>query len=304
MKNNMLKKLGLKIGHYTNTKSLTGATVFIPDGGATIGIDVRGSNTGTINISAYEPKSASKTVEAVVFSGGSTFGLECAIGVMDYLKSPQVVGSVIYDGHVGIDDRPRLKDGYNMAETASYDNLNQGNIGVGTGATTGKLKGHNKLKGGFGISIKDFEENIIIGAFVVTNSVGDVINYQTNDFYSNSGKYNKFYKLNNETNNNSNTTLASIVTNVNLTREELMKISELAHDGMARAIFPVHTNKDGDVIFSMSTNGDNSIDIDCDRNELVNFIGINASLLLIEAINNSMENSESIDNFPTYNKFK
>ena len=95
-----LEKLGIKIGHYTNIEGLTGATVIIPDNGADIGIDVRGSDTGTINIPAYEIKGADKTVEAIVLTGGSTAGLECSIGVMDYLKSPSVVGAVIYDGKI------------------------------------------------------------------------------------------------------------------------------------------------------------------------------------------------------------
>ena len=126
-----LEKLGIKIGHYTNKDGITGATVIIPDNGADIGIDVRGSDTGTINIPAYEIKGADKTVEAIVLTGGSTAGLECSIGVMDYLKSPSVVGAVIYDRKIGKDVRPHLKDGIEMAQNANYNNLEQGNIGVG-----------------------------------------------------------------------------------------------------------------------------------------------------------------------------
>ena len=251
-----LEKLGIKIGHYTNTEGLTGATVIIPDNGADIGIDVRGSDTGTINIPAYEIKGADKTVEAIVLTGGSTAGLECSIGVMDYLKSPSVVGAVIYDRKIGKDIRPHLKDGIEMAKNANYNNLQQGNIGVGTGATTGKWIYKNRIKGGFGISIKEISNNAYIGAFVVTNAVGDVINPITKEFYSESGKYdfNNYYDKNFGNKNierGTNTTLAVIVTNVEMTREELIKVSELAQDGMARAIYPVHTNWDGDVIFSI-----------------------------------------------------
>ena len=150
-----LEKLGIKIGHYTNLDGLTGATVIIPDNGADIGIDVRGSDTGSINIPAYEIKGADNTVEAIVLTGGSTAGLECSIGVMVYLNSPSVVGAVIYDRKIGKDERPHLKDGFEMAKNSSYTNLEQGNVGVGTGATTGKWIYKNRLKGGFGISIKD-----------------------------------------------------------------------------------------------------------------------------------------------------
>ena len=304
-----LEKLGIKIGHYTNTEGLTGATVIIPDNGADIGIDVRGSDTGTINIPAYEIKGADKTVEAIVLTGGSTAGLECSIGVMDYLKSPSVVGAVIYDRKIGKDIRPHLKDGIEMAKNANYNNLQQGNIGVGTGATTGKWIYKNRIKGGFGISIKEISNNAYIGAFVVTNSIGDVINPITKEFYSESGKYdfNNYYDKNFGNKNierGTNTTLAVIVTNVEMTREELIKVSELAQDGMARAIYPVHTNWDGDVIFSISPHCKNRIKLNLNSFDLVNYIGIVASDALVEAINSSIKNAKSIENFPAYSDLK
>lgn len=304
-----LERLGIKIGHYTNTEGLTGATVIIPDNGADIGIDVRGSDTGTINIPAYEIKGADKTVEAIVLTGGSTAGLECSIGVMDYLKSPSVVGAVIYDRKIGKDIRPHLKDGFEMAKNANYNNLQQGNIGVGTGATTGKWIYKNRIKGGFGISIKEISNNAYIGAFVVTNAVGDVINPITKEFYSESGKYdfNNYYDKNFGNKNierGTNTTLAVIVTNIEMTREELIKVSELAQDGMARAIYPVHTNWDGDVIFSISPHCKNRIKLDLNSFDLVNYIGIVASDILIEAINNGIKNAESIGGFKAFRDIK
>lgn len=300
-----LEKLGIKIGHYTNLDSLTGATVIIPDNGADIGIDVRGSDTGSINIPAYEIKGADKTVEAIVLTGGSTAGLECSIGVMDYLDSPSVVGAVIYDKKVGKDERPHLKDGFEMTKNARYNNLEQGNVGVGTGATTGKWIYKNRIKGGFGISIKEISNNSYIGAFAVTNAVGDVINPITKDFYSETGKYdfNNYYNKNfaNKTiKRGTNTTLAVIATNIEMTREELIKVSELAQDGMARAIYPVHTNWDGDIIFSISPHCKNRIKLDLNSFDLVNYVGIVASDTLIEAINNGIKNAESAGGFPAY----
>lgn len=294
-----LKNLGIKIGHYTNEDALTGATVFIPDNGADIGIDVRGSDTGSINIPAFEIKGADKLVKAVVLTGGSTMGLECAIGVMDCLKTPSVVGAAIYDRKIGKDERPHLSDGFEMAKTASYVNLQQGNIGVGTGATTGKWIYKNRLKGGFGFSVKELSDNVYVGAFVVTNPMGDVINPITKQFYSECGKYDftnyydkKFAKLKNER--CTNTTLAVIVTNIEMQRDELMKVSELAQDGMARAIYPVHTNWDGDVIFSISPHSNNRVKLNLSSFNLVNYVGIVASDLLVEAINNSIKNAKSI----------
>ncbi len=304
-----LEKLGIKIGHYTDIESLTGATVIIPDNGADIGIDVRGSDTGSINIPAYEIKGADKIVEAIVLTGGSTAGLECSIGVMDYLNTPSIVGAVIYDRKIGKDNRPHLKDGFEMAKNSSYTNLQQGNIGVGTGATTGKWNYKNRLKGGFGISIKEICDNTYIGAFVVTNSVGDIINPITKDFYSECGKYdfNNYYNKNVKSkyiNRGTNTTLAVIVTNIEMTREELIKVSELAHDGMARAIYPVHTNWDGDVIFSISPHSKNRIKLNLNSLDLVNYVGIAASDTLMEAINNGIKNAKSVGGFPSYEELK
>jgi len=304
-----LEKLGIKIGHYTNLDSLTGATVIIPDNGADIGIDVRGSDTGTINIPAYDIRGADKTVDAVVLTGGSTAGLECSIGVMDYLNTPSVVGAVIYDRKVGKDDRPHLKDGFEMAKNSSYTNLEQGSVGVGTGATTGKWVYENRLKGGFGISIKEICDNAYIGAFVVTNSVGDIINPVTKDFYSESGKYdyNNYYSNNfgsNHKGRGTNTTLAVIVTNIEMARDELMKVSELAQDGMARAIYPVHTNWDGDVIFSISPHCKNRIKLNLSSFDLVTYVGIVASDILVDAINNGIKKAKSVADFPSYEELK
>ncbi len=304
---NELKKLGIKIGHYTNKDSITGATVIIPDNGADIGIDVRGSDTGTINIPAYEIKGADKVVKAIVLTGGSTFGLECSIGVMDYLKSPSVVGAVIYDRKIGKDERPHLKNGFEMAKNSSYTNIQQGNIGVGTGATTGKWIDKNKIKGGFGISIKEVSNNAYIGAFVVTNAVGDIVNPVTKEFYSECGKYdyNNYYNqnfVNNYIERGENTTLGVVVTNIEISREELIKVSELAHDGMARAIYPVHTSLDGDIIFSISPHCKNRIKLKLDSFDLINYVGILASDILIEAINNGIRNAESLGGFPSYSE--
>jgi len=296
----ILKKLGVKIGHYTNLDALTGASCFIMENGADIGIDVRGSDTGSINIPAYEPKGAPKLVKAIVLTGGSTFGLESCIGVMDYLHSPNVVGAVIYDRLVGKDERPHLKDGYDMAKNANYSNTMQGNIGVGTGATTGKWEYGRHIKGGFGLSIKEIDTNMYVGAFVVTNSLGDVINPKTNEFYSECGKYTNSYTISQNQKSGTNTTLAVIVTNIKMSKEELMKVSELAHDGMARAIYPVHTNYDGDIIFSISPHSDNRVESKMKRIDLINFVGISASNLLIEAINNSIKNASKIKYFPSY----
>lgn len=131
MEQAILKKVGLKVGHYTDEESLTGMTCFIAESGMHIGVDIRGSNTGTLDIPAYDPKSAIQLAHAVVLTGGSTFGLESAFGVMQYLEEksigsqsragvmPGVLGAVIFDLAVGNNKkRPNKENGYHAAQAA------------------------------------------------------------------------------------------------------------------------------------------------------------------------------------------
>ncbi len=85
-----------------------------------------------------------------------------------------------------------------------------------------------------------------------------------------------------------------------MNREELIKVSEMAHDGMARAIYPIHTNWDGDVIFSISPHGKNRKKLALSSFDLVNYIGIVAADAMAEAINNGVKNAESIPDYPAY----
>ncbi len=323
MNEDILKKVGLKIGHYTNEKSLTGLTCFIAEEGTYIGIDVRGSSTGTINTSAYESKSAIELAHAVVLTGGSTFGLESSFGVMQYLEEqnignffgvgfiPGIAGAVIYDLRIGNSKvRPRKEDGYHAAKNATFVDLSQGNIGVGTGATTGKWAAGKRMKGGFGIGITSLNDNILVAAFAVTNAVGDIVNPKTGKFYSESGQQNlvnnsialEMKNLNGLISRQpTNTTLAVIATNMKLYRTQLMKVAEQAHNGMARAIYPVHTSLDGDVVFALSSlSGEQKVIPELQASSLVDLVGLAAADALVKAINNSIVHAKSIKGFPAY----
>ena len=320
MDGKILQRLGIKIGHYTDKKNLTGTTVFIAEKGAHVGIDVRGSNTGTFNTPMYGIKGTAETVNGVVLTGGSTFGLESVLGAMQYLEEhrigymtraaliPGMTGAVIYDLAVGNNIRPGKKEGYLVAENASYNNLGQGNIGVGTGATTGKWFAGRKIKGGFGMGLTTLPEDIMVGAFVVTNSLGDIVNPETNKFYCDEGgwsldnkkmtadveKLSGLMKM-------SFTTLAVIATNVVMDRRQLIKVAELAHDGMARAVFPVHTMMDGDTIFALSSlSGDRKEFPKAWSGTMIDVVGIAAQDALMKAIKNSVLHAESIEDFPAY----
>lgn len=318
MDKKILEKLGVKIGHFTDKKNLTGTTVFIAEKGAEIGIEIRGSWPGFISAPYFGPKSSATSTNSIVLSGGSTHGmLESVGGVFQYLEEkgvgipsksgsiPYITASVIYDLSVIMGKKkPTKKDGYNAAKNASYSNINQGSIGVGTGATTGKWFKGKFTKGGFGIAVTKLPDDILVGAFVVTNSVGDVINPDNKKFYSDSGDFDLDKKNIKSLKNNilglvdptpMNTTLAVIATNAAVNNFQLMKVAELAHDGMARAIMPVHTMMDGDIVFAVSSYNGERKDISY-MNPLtqVDMIGMGAADALMKAIKNSLLKAKNI----------
>lgn len=323
MRKESLEKVGIEIGHYTDVKNLTGTTVFLAKKGADIGIDIRGSSTGSINTPAYsEVKSARRLVHGIVLTGGSSYGMETVFGVMQYLEEqgvgtktregivPGITGAVIYDLGVGNPNSPRKDEGYFAAKNASLEELREGNIGVGTGATTGKWIVGEHLKGGFGMAEVTLPQDMLVCAFVVTNSVGDIVNPQTGKFYTDHGGYDLSQKNLPENITNfikrnpsapHNTTLAVIAANVALEREQLLKVAELAHDGMARSIFPTHTMMDGDVIFAISSHsGERKKIPSLPITVLTDVIGLGASDSLMKAIKSSILHAESIEGFPAY----
>lgn len=323
MRKESLEKIGIEIGHYTDIENLTGTTVFLAKKGADIGIDIRGSSTGSINTPAYsEIKSARKLVHGIVLTGGSSYGMETVFGVMQYLEEqgigtktregivPGITGAVIYDLGVGNPNSPRKGEGYSAAKNASLEELREGNIGVGTGATTGKWIAGEYLKGGFGMAEVTLPQDMLVCAFVVTNSVGDIVNPQTGKFYADHGGYDLLQKIlpENITNfikhnpsTSYNTTLAVVATNVVLEREQLLKIAEQAHDGMARSIFPTHTMIDGDIIFAISSHsGERRKNPSLPVTILTDVIGLGAADALMKAIKNSVIHAESIEGFPAY----
>lgn len=325
MNEDILTKLGIKIGHYTDGKNLTGITVFVAEKGAQIGIDIRGSNTGTFNTPMYGPKGTAETINAVVLTGGSTFGLESIFGAMQFLEEkgighktraaliPGMVGAVVYDLAVGNGKvRPGKQEGYKATSNASYNNIDQGNIGVGTGATVGKWFKGKPMKGGFGMDVSILPDGIIVGAFVVTNSLGDVVNPSTGRFYSDEGGYSLSKKdisksvlgLNGLMDlTPKNTTLAVIATNIAMDRRQLMKVAELAHDGMARAILPVHTMMDGDVVFALSSlTGEYKSFPESWSGTITDLVGLAAQDALVKGIKNSILNAKNIEGFASYKR--
>lgn len=299
---------GIKVGHAQSNEGMTGCTVIICEKGATGGVDIRGSAPGTRETDLFEPKKMVDKVHAVVLSGGSAFGLEAASGVMKYLeeqnigfdvgvtKVPIVASAVIFDLNIGDHRiRPDFNMGYIAAQNANTDDNAQGNIGCGMGATIGKILGpRNAMKSGLGSATVKVGK-LVVSAMVAVNSFGDIYDYTNNKEIAGVYDYENNKLLNtidimkdkNRTLgfNVQNTTIGIITTNAILTKAEANKISEMAHNGFARAINPIHTMVDGDTIFTMATN-----EIKAD----ISLIGTIAAEAMSKAVINGVSFAEGV----------
>lgn len=317
MYNNILDVKGLKVGQAQNTEALTGCTVVICEKGATCGVDVRGAAPGTRETDLLDPVNTVQKVNAVVLSGGSAFGLECTCGVSDYLeennigfesgpcKVPIVVGAVLFDLAVGnYKIRPDKKMGYEACLNASETTLNQGNYGAGCGATVGKIKGPEYVtKSGIGSYSIKLDNGIVVSALVAVNALGDV--YEDGKVIAGALDDSKTKVLNSYELMKQgvtkggfsidNTTIGVIATNAKLDKAQCKKISQMAHDGYARSIFPIHTPHDGDTIFTMATG---EIETGAD----LTLIGSIAVEVMQKSIINAIKNAKGINGIPSYNE--
>jgi L-aminopeptidase/D-esterase-like protein len=306
---------GVKVGHKENIDALTGCTVVLFEEGAVGGVDVRGSAPGTRETDLLNPTNLVEKVHGVLLSGGSAFGLDAASGVMQYLeeqgigldvgvaKVPIVPGAVLFDLAVGDSRvRPNKEMGYEAARSASTEKFNTGNAGAGCGATVGKLAGPDFcMKGGLGSASIRLENGVVIGAIVAVNAVGDVRDPATGKIMA--GPYDrknktiidsmalieKNYKAVLPA--GTNTTIGMVALNANLTKSEVNKVAQMAQDGYARTIYPVHTMNDGDTIFAAATGG---IRIPVD------VAGALAAKVMEMAILNAIQSAEGIAGIPAY----
>ncbi len=268
---------GIKVGHAHDLSAATGCTVIIAPGGATVGVDVRGGAPGTRETDLLSPVNLVQKIHGILLTGGSAFGLDAAAGVMQYLeehaigfdvqvaKVPIVCGAALFDLMIGDPRiRPDKAMGYRACMNAGFASLEQGNVGAGTGATVGKIRGMGRaMKSGFGHFAFHIGE-LKVGALVAVNCLGDVVDPQTG------GKLAGLLSENLQSFDNTeetlissyadignlfsgNTTIGVVATNASLTKAQATKLASMAHNGYARTLRPAHTMFDGDTIFAMST---------------------------------------------------
>lgn len=269
---------GIRVGHFTDPRRPTGCTVLLFEKGAAAGVDVRGGSPGTRETDLLNPVNTVQQVYAILLAGGSAFGLDAASGAMRYLDEhrigyavgdvvvPIVPAAILYDLEIGNPKiRPTAESGYKACQAASSGRVAEGNVGAGAGATIGKLFGMKQaMKSGLGsASIRVGNTGIVVGAMVAVNAVGDVVDAKSgkiiagarkpdgSGFMDSMARIREGYNVKAEA--AKNTTIGVVATNVALDKAQATKVAQMAHDGLARTINPVHTPSDGDTIFAVAT---------------------------------------------------
>lgn len=268
---------GVEVGHFTDSRRPTGCSVVLTRSGAVGGVDVRGAAPGTRETDLLDPANLVSSVHAVLLSGGSAFGLDAASGVMRWLdeqgvgldvgvaRVPIVPAAVLFDLHVGdARIRPDAAAGYAACQSASSRPPAQGNVGAGAGACVGKMFGTQfAMKGGIGSAAVSVD-GVTVGALIAVNALGDVIDTGTGALLA--GARSPDGRSLRDTHRallegapplsilaGTNTTIGVIATDATLTKAQARRLAGAGHDGLARAIRPVHTLYDGDTLFALGT---------------------------------------------------
>jgi L-aminopeptidase/D-esterase-like protein len=302
---------GIEVGHWTDLEAATGCTVVLCRNGAVGGVDVRGGAPGTRETDLLRPECLVDRVHAVLLSGGSAFGLAAADGVMRYLeeqaigfdvgvaKVPIVPAAILFDLAIGrADVRPGPDAGYAACQAATSGAVAEGNVGAGSGATIGKMLGVSlAMKSGLGTASQVIGE-LAVGALAAVNALGDVINPATGQILAGArsptgeGFADSLALVKAglaQASAGQSTTLGVVATNAALNKAQARKVAQMAHDGLARTIRPVHTPFDGDAIFALSTD-----DLPVD----VGLVGAIAAETLAEAVVRAVQAAQSLHGIP------
>lgn len=306
---------GIRVGHVTRADVGTGCTVVLVPPETAAGVIVQGGGPGSRELELLEPTRSVPFVNAILLTGGSAFGLAAADGVVRWLaehgighttpwaKVPIVPTAVLYDLAVGSSaHHPTSDDGYLACRNAVDDPVRGGTIGAGTGATVGKWAGlEHAMKGGVGSASASLDDGVVAAAMVVANPIGDVWSRNTGRVLAGArredgsgfradGEAGFRYRLQRRQEaSEMNTTLCVVATNAALNKAELKILAGMAHNGLARAVRPVNTPHDGDLVFALSC-GDAVGDMFS--------LGSAAADLVQSAIEDAVMNATSLHGFP------
>lgn len=317
---------GLRIGNAEDHNVRTGVTVLIADEPFAAVADIRGGAPGTRDVEALAPVSLVDGIDAITLSGGSAFGLDAPSGVQSWLRAkqrgfqivpgapqvPVVSGAILFDlvngGDKAWGDEPPYRGLGRIAAENASDDFKLGNVGAGLGAVAGAYKG------GLGSASAVTGDGMTIGAIVAVNSVGSPLIPGSDVFWSSplemSGEFGgkrlpedfvqkefDFPPDMKGARPRENTTIAIVATDAMLTRIELQRVAIMAADGFARALRPVHTPFDGDLVFAVTTAKSKIAE---PRQRDVMRIGMIAADCLSRAIARGVYEAQTLGTFKSY----
>lgn len=314
MPGNLCDVPGVRVGHAADREGITGCTAVLFDAPAVVGVDVRGSAPGTRETDLLDPVAWVQETHALLFTGGSAFGLAAAGGVVELLdergvgydtraaRVPLVPAAVIYDLAIGSPAaRPDAAMGYRAATAAASGDFPRGTVGVGTGATVGKVLGMDRaMKGGVGTAAVQLPGGIVVAALAAVNAFGDVRDPETGGILAGP-------RLEDGTPGDSvelmmdamarfgwgeSTTLGLVATNAPLTKPGVTRMARMAQDGLARTVYPAHTSVDGDTVFAASVPGGNEVSLFAD------VVGSWGAHAMQEAVLDAVRSAEALGGIP------
>ena len=270
---------GFRVGHWTDSVGRTGCTVVIAPDGTRGGVDVRGGGPGTRETDVVGPLAGTANVSAVAFAGGSAYGLGTADGVMRWLEEngmgyptpaglvPIVPAAIVYDlaeGDPGA--RPDADSGYAACEAAREGVPERGQMGAGAGTASSKLRGREQaVTSGIGYAARRGGGGATVAALAVANPFGDVLGedgrplapaadsvaVHTAEAIAAMSEPPDPFKTQ-----AGNTTLVCVMTDASLDKASCTRVARAAAAGVARAVEPVFSDVDGDVVFCLASGED------------------------------------------------
>lgn len=314
---------GIRVGHITDKRRPTGCTAILFDSEASAGVDYDGSAPGSHLGVLLQPVSPIDTIHGILMTGGGPMGLAAVTGAVRYLEErrigfdwgvrnvrvPIVVGAVIDDLSLGDGTiRPDAEAGYQACAAVSTKPVDEGNVGVGAGATVGKMlggRGYRGMKSGLGTASLKLG-SAVIGALVVVNASGDIIDRRSGAIVAGArrpdGQFANIVQTIASGREQAlrirdpalrSTTLALVATNINFSKVALTKIAMMASTGAARSINPYHTDGDGDSTFAVSTNKLKS-DVS------ISAVGALAAELVSDAVVRAVKAAHSVEGWPAW----
>ncbi len=315
---------GILVGNSHDVQICTGCTVVTPIEGTIASADVRGGAPGTREVGALNPYNLVDNVDSIVLSGGSTWGLEAASSVASFIGAsgrgykpsnfsknvPMIPGAILYDLANGGDkdwgaNPPYADLGVKAASNLS-DQIILGNSGAGYGSMAGSLKG------GLGSASFVTSEGLQVGGLFAVNSYGSAVNEETGQFWAAIDEYKKEFGGRGAPKEASlnilggtsaagslpkqNTTIGIIATNAKIEAKAAKRIAIMSHSGMSRAIRPIHSPVDGDVIFVLSTG---TLKKELTLND-INMVGELGARVCSRSIARAIYEAESLKGIPSW----